>query len=120
MPGSGGMVWQLLGMLFVTGLVLALAWLATRWIANRGVGVSGFSKAAAEGRLTVLAQMSVGRSERLILVRFSDRCLLLGVTAGQITLLKELTGEEAAQWLTETPRKPSFREALQDTLRRKK
>jgi flagellar biogenesis protein FliO len=46
---------------------------------------------------------------------------LLGVTEHQITLLRELTGDEAAVWLTESEgvSAPGFLEVLGKSLRKK-
>ncbi len=107
----------------VTG-VLALTYFATRWIARcaapRGVspGTGG------GGGLELLCLLSLGRDERLALVRLGERCLLLGVAAGRIELLCELTAEESAAWLAgqkdgpTTP--PSFLEAVKRELSKRK
>ncbi len=58
-----------------------------------------------------------------MLVRLHERCLLLGVSGGGITVLTELTQEEAAQWLQkdgEVTKAPSFLEVLRDNLPKKK
>ncbi len=115
---SGGTVWQVLGMLFVVILILVLAWAVTRWVASRGIGAGGVSRGG--GRLAVLGQLSVGRSERLLLVRVQERCLLLGVTQYSVALLKELTEEEAREWLREPEPKATFLETLQENMRKKK
>ncbi len=107
-------------MLFVVALILVLAYVATKWVAGRSVGISGFSRAASSGKLQILAELPVGRNERLVLLRLMDRCLVLGVTASQITLLRELEGEEAAEWFQDNPQKPTFLEAIQENLRKKK
>ncbi len=111
----------LLGMLAAVAVILALAWWATRWIATRGVGSAFLGNQGAE--FCVLRQITVGRAERLLLVRLGERCMLLGVTAASITLLKELNEEEAAYWMT--PRETaasaqSFLDVLKDNLKKKK
>lgn len=62
--------------------VLVLAWLALRLLKRfheRGASVSGGPT------LEVLRSVSLGPRERLVLVRWRDQELLLGVTAGGIT-----------------------------------
>jgi len=107
----------LIGMLAAVVAILVLAYLATRWIASRGVG----GGAAAGAGFCVLRQISLGRAERLLLVRLGERCLLLGVTAGGISLLKELEADEAEEWLKpkETPAAPGFLDVLKENLKKK-
>lgn len=111
----------LLWMLVAVVVVLGLAYLATRWISTRGIG--GVMGAGSAGEFCVLRQIVVGRSERLLLVRLGERCLLLGVTAGGISLLKELEAEEAEYWLrsrNQTKGAPSFMDVLRENFKKKK
>ncbi len=120
--GMGGTLFSLLGMLAMVVLVLFLAYWATKLIGQRGMpgwarGVDG------TGKLQLLWQVNLGKNERLVLVRLNNRCLLLGVTGGGISLLKELNEEEAAGWLQkkgEAAQQPSFVDILRDNLSRKK
>lgn len=113
-------VWSLLGMLAAVVLILAMAYGVSKWVAGRGPLYAGGGRGAEA--LCVLRQISVGRNERLLLVRLQERCLLVGVTAGGMTLLAELTREEAAQWLQKQdgPAAPSFLDALKENLTKKK
>ncbi len=116
--------WSLLGVLAVVVLILYFAYAATKWIGTHSVpGGSGTLRAAGAGELRLLAQLGVGRNERLVLVKLSRRCFLLGVTEHSVTLLRELDDEEAAPWLAQgegAPAAPGFMEVLSETLRRKK
>ncbi len=116
--------WSLLGVLAAVVLILYFAYFATRWIGTHSVpGGSGALRTGGTGELRLLAQLGVGRNERLVLVRLSRRCFLLGVTEHGITLLRELDDEEAAPWLAQgegVPASPGFMEVLGETLRRKK
>lgn len=113
-------VWSLLGMLAAVILILVMAYVVSKWVAGHGPLYAG-GRSGVES-LCVLRQISVGRNERLLLVRLQERCLLVGVTAGGMTLLAELTQEEAAQWLQkrEAPASPSFLDALKENLSKKK
>ena len=126
MPQS---VWSLLGMLLVVLLVLFLAYAATRWLGSSYGGGKGgrvsMGKVHAGGseRFRVIAQIGLGRTERLVLACLGDRCYLLGVTEHGFTLLKELEGEEAQEWLREeeTSAPPaSFMDVLKENLRKRK
>ena len=116
-------IWTPIGMLAATALILVLAYWTTKWVAQRGLGgVQAGSISGGSARFRVLGQIALGRGERLVLVRLEDKCYLLGVTNGSITLLKELEGDEAKSWLAETERQPapSFLEILGESLRGKK
>jgi flagellar protein FliO/FliZ len=114
--------WSLLGVLAVVILILYFAYYATRWIGTHSMpGGVGTLPAGGNGKLRILGQLGVGRNERLVLVQLDERCYLLGVTEHQITLLRELTGDEAAVWLTESEgvSAPGFLEVLGKSLRKK-
>ena len=115
---------SLLGMLLVVGIVLVLAYLCTRLIARRGLpGLPRAGSGAAEN-MGLLWQQGVGKEERLVLVRVHSRCLLLGVTPHQITVLLELSEEEAGVWLAKAPPSgpsaPSFAQVLRENFPMKK
>ena len=122
MPGSN--LWSLLGVLAVVILILYLAYAATRWIGLHGApgGAAALPRAGGSGSLRILAHLAVGRNERLVLVRLGARCLLLGVTERQITVLRELGEDEAAQWSgeAESGAPPRFLEVLTENLRKKR
>lgn len=131
MPQS---VWSLLGMLLVVLLILGLAYVVTRWLGTAYGGKSGRSgkggkvlpaslRAGVPERFQVVAQIGLGRAERLVLARLGDRCYLLGVTEHGFTLLAELEGEEAQEWLREedpAAAPASFMDVLKDNLRKRK
>ena len=112
-----------LGMLVLAVAILFLAYWATRalgvWQMKHAAGT--FLGAGAE-RFRVLAQLSLGRAERLMLVQVQESCLLLGVTQYGVALLKELRAEEAAALLEQqAAASPArFAEVLRDGLRKRK
>ena len=109
-------------------LVLAVAILFLAYWATRARGVWQMKNAAGSFRvqgsagLRVIAQLPLGRAERLMVVQVQERCLLLGVTQYGVTLLSELSAEEAgALQEPQAPLAPSrFAEMLRDSLRKKK
>ncbi len=76
-------------------------------------------------QLQVLAQTQVGRDQRLAVVQAGKRFFLLGMTPQNISLVAELTEEEAACWLKErenpqTGQKTPFQQAFQKAINREK
>ena len=72
------------GLLLVVALILVLSWLARK---------SGRLNALAGDRIQVVGSRSIGGRERLLVVEFAGREILLGVTATTITRLsEEVTG----------------------------
>ncbi|WP_445372978.1 flagellar biosynthetic protein FliO [Methylomonas sp. HW2-6] len=74
-----------LALLLVLALFLSLAWALKK---TGGLGFTGKNK------LAVLAGLSLGLREKLILVRVGEKELLLGVSSGRIDKLLELEGEQ--------------------------
>ena len=70
--------------------------------------------------MEALDQLPLGRDQRVVLVRAGERFLLLGATPAGISLLAELTKEEAASWKREAEERPGFQEALMTVLSQKK
>ena len=124
MFGAASNFWSALGVLAVVILILYFSYAATKWIGTHSMPGSVGALRAAGGaeRFCILAQLGVGRNERLVLVRLDERCYLLGVTEHRITLLRELEDDEAAQWLAQgesAPEVPGFLEILSRNLRKK-
>lgn len=116
----GDSVWpSLLWMLFCIVLITGAAWWFTRHVVGSGA-FGGLSGRGGGQRMELLDQLPLGREQRLVVARVGERFFLLGVTAGEISALAEFTAEEAALWKqeqAEQPQPPSFREALQLTLK---
>ena len=113
-------LFSLIWMLVCVLAVIVLAWLFTKYVAGRGgtLGVSGGSE-----RFRVLSRLPLGREQSAVLVKAGEKYLLLGVTASEITVLKELTRSEAEAVYAlppDQPAPPSFGEALRSVLRQKK
>lgn len=119
-------IWASLGgMLLVVVLVLAAAFWFTRWLA----GTSGFQQRYGQGRsrdtLRVLTQTRLGKDQFLTVVQAGQRYFLLGVTQQNISLLSELSQEEAALWLPEPAGgdmgdTPTFKQAFLSILQQRK
>ena len=115
-------LFSLIWLLICVLVVVVLAYLFTRYVAGRGGGMAGLS--GASERLKVLSRLSLGREQGVMLVKAGEKFLLLGVTPAGITLLKELTQEEADAICPppdpDLPPPPSFGEALRTGLKQKK
>lgn len=91
----------LLGMLVALGIVLGLAWVCLKFLRQwqeRGLGTR---EGEPERQLRFVRALAVGQRERLMLVEAEGELLLIGVTAGAVTLLRNYadgapTGEIAA------------------------
>jgi flagellar protein FliO/FliZ len=82
-PGAAGGIGQMLvGLLLVLAAVFAVAWVARR--------MRGASSAGGNG-MEVLGQASLGAKEKAVILRVDGERLLLGVAAGEVTLLKTLS-----------------------------
>jgi len=73
----------LLALLIVIAIFFGLVWLLRK---------SGNLASTGKGQLVVLAGLSLGMRERLVLVKVGEKQLLLGVTPGRIDKLLELEG----------------------------
>ena len=113
-------LFSLIWMLICVLAVIVLAWLFTKYVAGRGgtIGVPVGTE-----RFRVLSRLSLGREQSAVLVKAGEKYLLLGVTPSKITVLKELTQEEAEAVYAlppDQPAPPSFGEALRSVLKQKK
>ena len=82
MPGNTELLTQsLLSLLLVLAIIVGLLY-ASKWFMQR--------RPRGGRRLRFIEAMAVGNKEKLVLVEVDDRQLLLGVSANQVNLIKEL------------------------------
>ena len=72
----------------------------------------------------MLARVPLGKDQSLVVAAVGKRCFLLGCAAGSVSLLTELTEEEAAAWTARREEKNateqrSFRDAMSELLKQK-
>lgn len=93
-----------MGMLLAVCIVLYLAYWCTRHIAASPAGQLG----ARGNQMRVVDRLMLGQNKMVAVVRVGERWLLLGVTGENITMLAELTEEQASCWknCAETDKKP--------------
>ena len=113
---AASLLWLVVCVVLITGL----AYWFTRFAAGGGL----LGTPARLGRqITLLAQLGLGKDQRLILVQAAGRYFLLGAAPAGISLLAEFTPEEAAAWQAQpegAANNPSFREALETILKERK
>lgn len=109
------LIWSIL----VIIAILVLAYLFTRFVAGR----SGGGMLRYRGRrITVLEKVTVGKDQKILLVKMGENYYFLGCAQGGITCLEQVSQEEADQWKRESEaqkdRAPemSFREALKKVI----
>ncbi len=93
-PGFSSLAQVSLALVFVLGLVFALAWLLRRMRGTRRPGAPG---------LDILAELAFGQKERAVLVQVGRTRLLLGVASGQVRTLHVLSEADAATDATAEP-----------------
>ena len=94
----------LLGLLFVVGLIFALAWIFKK--------IAG-GPLLATSTMKVLSSMSVGARERIVLVQVGDKQILLGVGSGSVSQLYVF---DEPIMTTSTPQGGEFQKKLQQIL----
>ena len=112
---------SLMWVLLCVVVIIVLAYFFTRRVAGRGGGLLGGG--GGTDSFKVLTRLPLGREQALVLVQAGERHLLLGVTASEVSLVAELTQEEARTLYSPPPEQgaaPSFSEALRTVLKQKK
>jgi flagellar protein FliO/FliZ len=110
--GASGIGQVTFALLLVLAAVFGVAWMLKRLRAVTGAGANG---------IEVLAQTSLGSKERAVIVRVGNERLLLGVAAGQVTLLQTLPPDASAPNPPDdriTFQKPNFAALLKKSLGR--
>lgn len=98
------LVWYLAGSL----LVIALTYVATRWLA-----ALQFSQSRGR-RLRVLEGVAVGRDRQLLLVSVGNEVMLVGSAPGAVSLIARVEDPAAAQALLEEVRPAALRHAAEE------
>jgi len=120
MPASD--TWfSLFGIVAWVVIIILLAYWFTKFVGTHG-GRGGLTLGSGSEQLQVLARLSLGREQMLLLVQAGERFFLLGVTPSSIANLAEFTPEQAQSWKqeqqTQTP--PSFVQALRTVVQQRK
>ena len=108
-------------MLVCVLVIVVLAYLFTKYVAGRSGSILGAG--GGTDQFKVLARLPLGRDQSLMLVQAGERYLLVGAAPSGISLVAELTREEAQALYArpaDQPAPPSFGEALRTVLKQKK
>ena len=117
----GDSLLSLAWLLVCVAVIIVLAYLFTKYVAGRGGGMMGLS--GGTQRFKVLCRLPLGREQSAALVQAGGRFLLLGVAPSGVTLLAELTAEEAEAITAPAAGQaepPGFGEALRNVLKQRK
>lgn len=96
-------------------VILLLAYVCTRFLANRTGGTTQPGR-----RIQVVEQQLLGKDQKLVLARVGERWFLLGIAPSGVSLVAEFTAEEAASWQGEAlEERPTFWEAVVKTVQQK-
>lgn len=122
MSGGEGLL-SLLWMIVCVVVIIVLAYLFTRYIAGRG-SVGRISLGGGGSGFKVLSRLSLGRDQSVVLIRAGERYFLLGVAGSGVSLLAELTQEEAESLSPPKPaaavQPPNFGDSLRGVLQQRK
>lgn len=121
---GGSSLLSLVWMLLCVVAIIVLAYLFTRFIAGRG-SLGKLNLGGGAGKFKVLARLSLGRDQSAVLVQAGERYLLLGTANSGVTLLLELTSEEAEAVSGPKPPPPpaaqtGFGDAMRSALQQRK
>lgn len=81
-------IMQIIGILFAIAVVFFLAWFVTRAVAMNG-SFNGKAR-----YFTILERFPINKDSYIMLVKSFDKLLLVGVTAGGMTVLREFENDE--------------------------
>ncbi len=108
------LIWALLMIV----VVLALAYLFTRYVAGIAT-VKGFKP---RGRkINILEQIAISKDQKLLLVKVGEKVYFLGSSQGSINQISEISKEELSLWEEEdeafkTSENMSFKDALKKVM----
>ncbi len=93
-------IYSVLSTIFMLVVILALAYICTKYIATAGRGIT------TGGNIKIIEQVGLGNQKSLAIVKVGKEYMLIGTTATQISLIKELS-EDSASEIELNPIKPT-------------
>lgn len=114
---------SLLEMIVAVAVITGFAYWFTRHVIG-GNRIKSLGLLQRNEQLQVLAQTQIGKEQRLAVVQAGTRYFVVGITIQNISLLAELTEEEASAWQHNqedgSAPTPPFHQTLMDTLQKRK
>ena len=81
-------MWSVIATFIIVACIIYLSYLASKYVGR------GMSRGSSSRYMRLIDQMMLGQDRHLAVVQVGGRYLLVGVTAGQISILSEVKDEE--------------------------
>lgn len=81
-------MWRVIATFFVVALIIYGSYLASKYIGR------GLSKSSSSMYMRLIDQITMGQDRHIAIIQVSSKFFLVGITAGQISVLSELQDEE--------------------------
>lgn len=81
-------MWSAIVTFVAVAVIIYLSYLVSKYIGT------GLSKSSSSKYMRLIDQITLGQDRHIAIVQISGRYLLVGITAGQITVLSELQDDE--------------------------
>ena len=81
-------MWRVIATFFVVVLIIYGSYLASKYIGK------GLSKSSSSMYMRLIDQITMGQDRHIAIIQVSNKFFLVGITAGQISVLSELQDEE--------------------------
>jgi flagellar protein FliO/FliZ len=99
---------------FVVALVVIVIFFFLAWFLTRIIATNGSSNGKGK-HITVIEKFPISRDSSLMIIKVTDKILLVGVTANGMTTLKEIDQESFDLDINEV-KKQSFADVFKSTL----
>lgn len=81
-------MWRVIATFIIVAFIIYLSYLASKYL-GKGMGRSGASR-----YMRMIDQLALGQDRHIAVIQVGGKYLLVGVTAGQISILSEVEDEE--------------------------
>lgn len=81
-------MWSMFATVVVVAFIIYLSYLASKYLGR------GIAKSSSSRYMRLIDQITLGQERYIAIVQVSGKYLLVGITAGQINILSELSDEE--------------------------
>lgn len=81
-------MWSMFATVVIVAFIIYLSYLASRYLGR------GIAKISSSRYMRLIDQITLGQERYIAIVQVSGKYLLVGITAGQVNILSELSDEE--------------------------